>query len=203
MRWRPISATSRSSWAPRRRHRRHDVRLRGLRDLSAVRIGLQRAAASHDNLRRYVGRMTARFYPELSEIAGCQAPPEYQDGLSQGLATARNVAAMSRELWQPNNNDAYSAAGLGANRLTLPANWGQIAPVDRDLRIFRAGALPLGMDCMRCSWRLWRARKIRTGGALARLVAIAVVLVAVMSAAQAQSPTPTPTPTPTPIRRRR
>jgi hypothetical protein len=34
---------------------------------------LQRAAASHDNLRRYVGRMTARFYPELSEVAGCQA----------------------------------------------------------------------------------------------------------------------------------
>jgi hypothetical protein len=34
---------------------------------------LQRAAASHANLRRYVGRMTARFYPELSEIAGCRA----------------------------------------------------------------------------------------------------------------------------------
>ena len=51
---------------------------------------------------------------------------------------------------------------------------------------------------MRCSWRLSRARKIGTGGALARLVAIVVVLVAVMSAAQAQSPTPTPTPTPTP-----
>lgn len=34
---------------------------------------LQRAAAGHANLRRYVGRMTARFYPELNEIAGCQA----------------------------------------------------------------------------------------------------------------------------------
>ena len=34
---------------------------------------LQQAAASHDNLRRYVGRMTARFYPELGEIAGCKA----------------------------------------------------------------------------------------------------------------------------------
>ena len=34
---------------------------------------LQRAASGHANLRRYVGRMTARFYPELSEIAGCQA----------------------------------------------------------------------------------------------------------------------------------
>jgi glutathione S-transferase len=34
---------------------------------------LQRAAASHANLRRYVGRMTARFYPELREIAGCEA----------------------------------------------------------------------------------------------------------------------------------
>jgi uncharacterized protein with beta-barrel porin domain len=51
---------------------------------------------------------------------------------------------------------------------------------------------------MRCSSRLWRARKIGTGGALARLVAIAVVLVGIISAAQAQSPTPTPTPTPTP-----
>ena len=48
---------------------------------------------------------------------------------------------------------------------------------------------------MRCSSR---ARKIETGRALARLVAIAVVLVGIMSAAQAQSPTPTPTPTPTP-----
>jgi glutathione S-transferase len=34
---------------------------------------LQRAASSHANLRRYVGRMAARFYPELSEIAGCKA----------------------------------------------------------------------------------------------------------------------------------
>lgn len=34
---------------------------------------LQEAAASHDNLRRYVGRVTARFYPELGEIAGCKA----------------------------------------------------------------------------------------------------------------------------------
>ena len=34
---------------------------------------LQQAAASHDNLRRYVGRMAAQFYPELGEIAGCKA----------------------------------------------------------------------------------------------------------------------------------
>jgi glutathione S-transferase len=33
----------------------------------------RRAAERHDNLRRYVGRMTARFYPDFSEIAGCQA----------------------------------------------------------------------------------------------------------------------------------
>jgi hypothetical protein len=25
------------------------------------------------NLRRYVGRMTAPFYPELGELAGCKA----------------------------------------------------------------------------------------------------------------------------------
>lgn len=34
---------------------------------------LQQAAASHDNLRSYIGRMTARFYPEFSELAGCKA----------------------------------------------------------------------------------------------------------------------------------
>ena len=34
---------------------------------------LRTAAERHDNLRRYVGRMTARFYPERSETAGCQA----------------------------------------------------------------------------------------------------------------------------------
>ena len=33
----------------------------------------QTAAQRHANLRRYVGRMTARFYPELKELAGCQA----------------------------------------------------------------------------------------------------------------------------------
>ncbi len=31
------------------------------------------AAERHDNLRRYVGRMTARFYPGLAELAGCKA----------------------------------------------------------------------------------------------------------------------------------
>jgi glutathione S-transferase len=31
------------------------------------------AAERHVNLRRYVGRMTARFYPGLDEVAGCKA----------------------------------------------------------------------------------------------------------------------------------
>jgi glutathione S-transferase len=31
------------------------------------------AAERHENLRRYVGRMTARFYPDLKELAGCKA----------------------------------------------------------------------------------------------------------------------------------
>lgn len=31
------------------------------------------AIERHDNLRRYVGRMTARFYPGLEELAGCKA----------------------------------------------------------------------------------------------------------------------------------
>src|SRR5262245_17029871 len=34
---------------------------------------LRTAAERHDNLRRYVGRMTARYYPERGEIAGCRA----------------------------------------------------------------------------------------------------------------------------------
>jgi glutathione S-transferase len=34
---------------------------------------LRTAAESHDNLKHYVGRMTARYYPDLGEIAGCKA----------------------------------------------------------------------------------------------------------------------------------
>jgi glutathione S-transferase len=34
---------------------------------------LRTAAERHDNLRRYVGRMTMRFYPDWSELAGCKA----------------------------------------------------------------------------------------------------------------------------------
>jgi glutathione S-transferase len=34
---------------------------------------LRVAAEAQDNLRRYVGRMTARYYPDLEEIAGCKA----------------------------------------------------------------------------------------------------------------------------------
>ena len=34
---------------------------------------LRTEAERHDNLRRYVGRMTARYYPDLGEIAGCKA----------------------------------------------------------------------------------------------------------------------------------
>jgi glutathione S-transferase len=33
---------------------------------------LRTAAERHENLKRYVGRMTARYYPELGEIAGCK-----------------------------------------------------------------------------------------------------------------------------------
>jgi glutathione S-transferase len=31
------------------------------------------AAERHENLRRYVGRMTARYYPDRAEVAGCKA----------------------------------------------------------------------------------------------------------------------------------
>jgi glutathione S-transferase len=34
---------------------------------------LRTAAECHNNLRRYIGRMTARFYPDLGQIAGCKA----------------------------------------------------------------------------------------------------------------------------------
>jgi hypothetical protein len=34
---------------------------------------LRTEAERYDNLRRYVGRMTARYYPDLGEIAGCKA----------------------------------------------------------------------------------------------------------------------------------
>ena len=34
---------------------------------------LRSAAERHDALKRYVGRMTARYYPDLGEIAGCKA----------------------------------------------------------------------------------------------------------------------------------
>ncbi len=34
---------------------------------------LRTAAERRDNLRRYVGRMASRYYPEMSEIAGCKA----------------------------------------------------------------------------------------------------------------------------------
>jgi glutathione S-transferase len=34
---------------------------------------MRAAALRHDNLRRYVGRMTQRFYPGVQELAGCKA----------------------------------------------------------------------------------------------------------------------------------
>ena len=33
---------------------------------------LQRQAARHDNLNRYIGRIAARFYPDWTEVAGCK-----------------------------------------------------------------------------------------------------------------------------------
>jgi glutathione S-transferase len=34
---------------------------------------IRTAAERHENLRRYVGRVTARYYPERAEVAGCKA----------------------------------------------------------------------------------------------------------------------------------
>jgi glutathione S-transferase len=36
---------------------------------------LRSAAERHDNLRRYVGRVTKRFHSQLDELAGCKAAP--------------------------------------------------------------------------------------------------------------------------------
>ncbi len=100
---------------------------------------------------------------------------------------------------------AYSAARRGANRLTLPRELGQIAPVDR-VCDYRAGASAFGNGLhallIAASW----ARKIGTGPPLARLVAIAVVLIsshvrragAIADAHATPTPTPSPTPGPTP-----
>ena len=49
------------------------VCLRRGRALPAVRYAVRAAAERHDNLKRYVGRMTARYYPDFKEIAGCKA----------------------------------------------------------------------------------------------------------------------------------
>ena len=34
---------------------------------------MRTAAEKHDNLKRYVGRMAARYYPDRGEMAGCKA----------------------------------------------------------------------------------------------------------------------------------
>ena len=34
---------------------------------------IRSATERHDNLKRYVGRMTARFYPDVQEVAGVKA----------------------------------------------------------------------------------------------------------------------------------
>ena len=39
----------------------------------AFTTAVRTAAERHDNLKRYVGRMTARFYPDMKVLAGCAA----------------------------------------------------------------------------------------------------------------------------------
>jgi glutathione S-transferase len=34
---------------------------------------IRTAAERHENLKRYVGRMAGRFYPDFAEVAGCKA----------------------------------------------------------------------------------------------------------------------------------
>jgi hypothetical protein len=65
-------------------------------------------------------------------------------GVRKVWGLPKKFVVVPRQLWQPNNNDAYSAAGRRATRLTLRTDWGQIAPVDRVLSIVRADAFAFG-----------------------------------------------------------
>ena len=51
---------------------------------------IRTAAERHDNLKRYVGRVAARFYPDLGEVAGCKAA-----GLKQTPGTRPGATGLS------------------------------------------------------------------------------------------------------------
>ncbi len=84
---------------------------------------IRTAAERHDNLKRYVGRMTARFYPELG-----------RDRRLQGGSVMRRGS--DRELAQK-TNPRHEAGGYGktlAGRMTgLPATSGHLEILRRCL----------------------------------------------------------------------
>ena len=95
---------------------------------------------------------------------------------------------------------AYSAACQAATRLTLPANWGQIGLVDRDLahfssRRFRSFGNELHALLMAAFASMENRHRPRARAAGRDCVRLSI---GILSAAQAQSPTPTPPPSPTP-----
>ena len=59
---------------------------------------------------------------------------------------------MSRKLWRANNNDAYSAGCRGANRLTLPPNWGQIVRLIGICAFFGPALPPFGNELHALPW---------------------------------------------------
>ena len=89
----------------------------------------------------------------------------------------------------------------GHDRLTLPENWGQIDPADRDFVFLSSWRCFLGLAFMRCSSRPLRARTDAVrAAALRRAVAwsVAVAVVAHVWPAQRVTPAPAPAPHPTP-----
>src|SRR5712664_2776277 len=92
------------------------------------------------------------------------------------------------------------AVAKDQDQLTLPGNWGQIAPGRRFFAFFAGLALFLEIEIMCCSSWPARARRTGAGGRVAQVVALVFVLAIAVasSAAQAQSTTPTPAASPTP-----
>ena len=82
--------------------------------------------------------MTARFYPELSEIAAAKPRLEFRGtGLEQKFPGRGGDNPMKTRAVAANNNGGYSAARRGAKRLApLPPNWGQMAPAGSELPHF-------------------------------------------------------------------
>jgi glutathione S-transferase len=88
---------------------------------------IRAAAERHDHLKRYVGRMTARYYPDLKEIAGAKPQPD-----TPRAATATRNAARFEKTTTPGH-------GRGLRELT---RWPEGLPDRQDTLRFSADVLP-------------------------------------------------------------